>query len=208
MKSLKPGLLLWISLISLSLPLQINLKKNPSNSGTLQYDFKSGKHGHMLILNTDNLFGHSSTKLKADTSSGSKFRKLRFSVKKTKLNKKRKSNRNLKKELRRRKKIEQLLKKQNKKLRNRKKKGHISRLLFGNDEKELELKQKEDLAQFKKMEKSSFKDNLDQLFKTAQKFKNMPAKIKTLASNLEEDLGYKEEAVQKALEQIDVKLDD
>ena len=89
------------------------------------------------------------------------------------------------------------------------KKKHDRKLMFGGGD---DLKQKKDLKEnlsmFKVLEKSSFRDSMDLLFKVRLQFKALPGKINTIAKNFEEQLGYKEEAVEKALQQIDVKLGD
>ena len=176
-------------------------RKHSKSSATLQYDFGHDKGSNFLLLKTDSLFPEmGKTNSKSDS--------LNFEVKKSNLITKKESNRKLKKEIAKRKKIERKLRREKKKWARKLKKKSRTLMLGMGDEKEQKIKQLEDMSAFKKLEKSSFRDSLNILFSVAQKFKNMPSKIGTLTGNIEEELGYKEEAVDRALESIDVHLGD
>ena len=180
-----------------------NAESKAKHKGTLQYDFGKDGGKNILILKTDNLFFPSSAK-------NSKLKKdLEFEVKKSILMTKKQADKKLKREIKRRKKIERLLKKERAKWKKKMKHKHDRKMMLGGGD---ELKQKkelkENLSMFKVLEKSSFRDSMDLLFKVRLQFKALPGKINTISKNFEEQLGYKEEAVEKALQQIDVKLGD
>ena len=191
--------LITIVLIVLSMMELIESKKK--RTGTLQYDFGQDNGKNILILKTDNLFLPKSSKRSKHKNS------LDIQVKKSILMTKNQADKKLRKEIKRRKKIERLLKKEKAKWKKKMKKKNNRKLMFGGGaEKEQEKTLKESMAMFKMLEKSSFRDSMDLLFKVRLQFKAMPGKINTIAKNYEEQLGYKEEAVAKALEQIDVKI--
>lgn len=192
------------------------------HSGTLQYDFGKDDGKNVLILKTDNLFF-------PDTTKGAKHKsKLDIKVKKSVLMTQKQTNRKLRREIRRRKKIERLLKKEkskwNKKMQKKRKLmgmlgaaalgggaalaagGAMAMASGGGEDLEMKKNLKENLSMFKVLEKASFRDSMDLLFKVRLQFKALPGKINTLSKNYEEQLGYKEEAVEKALQQIDVKI--
>ena len=194
--------LITIVIILLSILEIVQAKKN--RTGTLQYDFGQDNGKNILILKTDNLFLPKSSKRSKHKNN------LDIQVKKSILLTKKQADRKLQKEIRKRKKIERLLRKEKEKWKKKMKKKnklHRKLMLGGGAEKEQEKTLKESMAMFKMLEKSSFRDSMDLLFKVRLQFKAMPGKINTIAKNFEEQLGYKEEAVEKALEQIDVKID-
>jgi hypothetical protein len=192
-----------VLLVLISTSIFEHVESKAKNSGTLQYDFGKENGQNILILKTDNLF------LPEGSKGGKKKDKLDIKVTKSVLLTKRAADAKLEKEIRRRKKIERLLKKERAKLKKKRKTKRQRKLMFGGGD---ELKQKkelkESLSMFKTLEKASFRDSMDLLFKVRLKVKALPGKIGTIAKNFEDELGFKEEAVEKALQAIDVKLGD
>jgi len=181
-----------------------NVENKKKHKGTLQYDFGKDNGKNILILKTDNLFlpkSFKNSKHKND---------LEFEVKKSILMTQKQADKKLKREIKRRKKIERLLKKEKAKWKKKMKHKYGRKMMLGGMGGGEDLKQKKDLKEnlsmFKVLEKASFRDSMDLLFKVRLRFKALPAKIMTIAKNFEEQLGYKEEAVEKALQQIDVKV--
>ena len=189
-------------MILVSLGIFGELEGRKEKVGTLQYDFGKDNGQNILILKTDNLFLPKS--LKKLKNKG----KLDLQVKKSILLTKKEADRKLKKEIRRRKKIEKQLQKEKEKWRKKMKKKHHRKLMLGGGDKLKQDKElKESMSMFKMLEKSSFRDSMDLLFRVRLRVKALPGKIGTLSKNFEEQLGFKEESVEKALEAIDVKLD-
>lgn len=168
---------------------------------TLSYDFDRHNGHNILVLKTDSLFGPLKD-LPQDVK-----KDLDIKVKQKSLKKKRRAAaRNLKKEIARRRKAERKLRKEKRKLKLQLSLKRKARKLFGDDEEKLKLKFLEDNQAFKVMEKSSFKDNLNTLFKAKVNMKQMAPKVRTATKNFEESLAYKEEIVERSLHAIDVHL--
>lgn len=193
--------LVFLVLLSLALWSEVRAKKK--FSGTLQYDFGKDNGQNILILKTDELF------FPDDPEQTKGKTKMDIKVTKSVLLTKKAADKKLAREVRRRKKIERLLKKERAKMRKRQSKKHHRKLMLGGGD---DLKQKkelkESLSMFKTLEKSSFRDSMDLLFRVRLQVKALPGKINTISKNFEDELGFKEESVEKALQFIDVKLGD
>ena len=181
--------LVFLVLLSLALWSEVRAKKK--FSGTLQYDFGKDNGQNILILKTDELF------FPDDPEQTKGKTKMDIKVTKSVLLTKKAADKKLAR------------KKERAKMRKRQSKKHHRKLMLGGGD---DLKQKkelkESLSMFKTLEKSSFRDSMDLLFRVRLQVKALPGKINTISKNFEDELGFKEESVEKALQFIDVKLGD